>query len=641
MSFYEVEPVATIGGKDVLTYRFDGVLVEGQIAMVAVGQKRCLAVVRREVAKPDFSCKEVLRTLEIVLPAALLELRDWMASYYACSAGAVWGTILPTGLEKKQRSKHVNTKPAVRRAVNLFELNMEQKQAVAKIWTTKATTFLLRGVTGSGKTAVYKELAQRTINAGRSVIVLVPEISLTSQLMAEFKEIFPGVVLFHSTQTSAERAKVWKKVSEATKPMLVVGPRSALFLPLKDLGLIVVDECHEPSYKQDRSPRYNALRVASVLGKICGAKVVLGSATPSVVDYYLAEKNGAIVEMEKRATGKVQEAKRTIINMTLPENRSKALSTILIKKIEKVLAGKGQVLIFHNRRGTASAVLCKECGWQAICERCFVPMTLHGDTFSMRCHVCGKQDRAKTSCPECGGLDVVYKGIGTKRLEEELHETFPEARIARFDGDSKKGERANDLYQKMYTGEIDIIIGTQTIAKGLDLPKLKLVGIPQADSGLALPDFSTRERVFQLVSQAVGRVGRSEMETEVVVQSFHTDNPSVLAGISQDFLGFYQEELKLRQRGYFPPFSYLLKAVNSYKTESAAASAAKKLVRDLADILDEVKVLGPTPAFYERERDNWHWQVVFRAGDRKKLLAIAERIPRVKWQVDIDPVSLL
>lgn len=641
MKFYEVEPVAIIGDKETLTYAFDGKLVAGQIVMVTVGRKSCLAVVRREVAKPSFACKEITQVLDFILPGVLLKLKDWLAVYYICSAGTVWGTMLPAGLDKKRRSRQSAVEPAVKRKAKLFELNTEQKKAVAKIWETESTTFLLRGITGSGKTAVYKELAKRTISAGRSVIILVPEISLTSQLVAEFRDVLPNVVLFHSTQTPAERAAVWEKVLRATEPLVVVGPRSALFLPLKNLGLIVVDECHEPSYKQDRSPKYNTLRVASVLGKMCEAKVVLGSATPSVVDYYLATKNDAVIEMNKRATGKVREAKRTIIDMTLPENRGKALSTVLIKKIEKVLTDKGQVLIFHNRRGTASAILCKECGWQAMCNRCFVPMTLHSDIFNLRCHACGKQDKVKTSCPACGGIDVVYKGLGTKKLEEELRNIFPNAAIARFDGDSKKGERANDFYQKMYNGEVDIIVGTQTIAKGLDLPKLRLVGIPQADSGLALPDFSTRERVFQLVSQAVGRVGRNESETEVVVQSFHIDDPAVLAGIGQDFLGFYNEELALRQRGFFPPFSYLLKAVNSYKTESAAAKAAQKLVRDLAYILDGVKVLGPTPAFYERERDNWHWQVVFRAGSRKKLLAVAERIPRAKWQVDIDPVSLL
>ncbi|MDR1300553.1 MAG: primosomal protein N' [Candidatus Nomurabacteria bacterium] len=649
MNYYEVAPTRMIG-KDiaVLTYQSVEKLAVGQIVVIPVGKRSLVGVVMRKVVRPDFKCKDIEKTLfKTPLPRGLLNLAGWLSEYYSTNLAAVWQTILPSGLNVKRRAVKSREKSVLQRKRTHFLLSDEQSRAVKNIMNSTATTTLLHGVTGSGKTAVYKELAKNLRAQGKSSIILVPEISLTSQLVAEFQNDFDDVFVFHSTMTEAERAITWGKILDLTSaendsPIVVVGPRSAMFLPITNLGIIVIDECHEPSYKQELSPKYNALRAAAILAKNSGSKLVLGSATPSVVDYRIADKQNCVVKMKKPARANAQKPTVTTIDMTKKENHAGAISPLLINKVKRTLEAKKQVLIFHNRRGTASFTLCEDCGWNAICPRCFVPLTLHGDRFHMRCHICGYSEKTPTVCPVCASTDIIHKGLGTKKLEEDLRRLFPTAKVARFDGDSKKGQRAHDLYQELYSGEIDIIIGTQTIAKGLDLPNLRLVGIPQADAGLLLPDFSARERTFQLISQAVGRVGRDKHPTEVVVQTFQPDSPVIKCGVAQDYDTFYASEIVERQKGHFPPFSFLLKLTNSYKTEKAAVQSAKKLGCLLAtEPRAEIHLLGPAPAFYERARDNYRWQIVVRARNRADLIKIATEVPPTHWQIELDPNSLL
>jgi primosomal protein N' (replication factor Y) len=672
MNYYEVASTRLIGPKaEVLTYCYVDKLMAGQLVLAPIGQKNFVGVVMKKVAKPKFACKEITQVLfDVSLPPALLKLATWLGQFYAAPTATVWQTILPAGLAKKRRVKSVKSAVFQRERTH-FLLNQEQSAAVENILKSNRVTTLLHGITGSGKTAVYKTLTERFYANSQSSIILVPEISLTSQLVAEFQNDFANVFTFHSTMTEAERAAVWADIlritsSQQNQPVVVIGPRSALFLPIANLGLIVIDECHEPSYKQDRSPKYDTLRAAAILAQNAGAKLVLGSATPSVTDYYLAQQKQAVVELKNLANKDAQPSVVTIIDMTRPENRGGALSPTLIAKIKKVLNEKKQVLIFHNRRGTASATLCAVCGWSALCPRCFVPLTLHGDHFRLRCHICGYSEKTPTTCPVCNSTDIIHKGLGTKQLESELKKLFPQARVARFDGDNSKGERLNDRYQEIYDGKIDIIIGTQTIAKGLDLPNLRLVGIPQADAGLLLPDFSARERTFQLIAQAVGRVGRGRHATEVMVQSFQANSPVVRHGAAQNYADFYKNELAERRKGHFPPFVYLLKATNSYKTEHSAVKASQDLARRIAQDgehlamrsvttdskrgdkpkLDwpapkNLHILGPAPAFYERQRDTWRWQIIVRSSSRTQLQQIAKQIPPDKWQTELDPNSLL
>lgn len=505
-------------------------------------------------------------------------------------------------------------------------------------------TAIMHGITGSGKTAVYIELAKQTLNAGKSVMVLVPEIALTSQLVAEFQHHFSDIILTHSKQTESERHRAWAAALSSPTPRVIIGPRSALFMPVTSIGLIVIDEAHEPSFKQDQSPRYSALRVASILAKHHGGRVVQGSATPLVSEYYLAKAAGRpIIELPEKARRDAVTPDISVVDMTKKPlfTKHRFFSDSLLAQIATSLSANHQVLIFHNRRGSASTTLCENCGWSAICPRCFVPFTLHGDTHQLICHICGTTERVPTSCPECAHTDIVHRGIGTKLVESELKRLFPQASIARFDGDTENKQTVEQRYQELYDGTIDIIVGTQVIAKGLDLPHLRTVGVIQADAGLSLPDFVSAERTFQLLSQVVGRVGRSSHPTHVIVQSYQPNTPAVTLGIQQDYATFYDLTLADRKRGHFPPFTYLLKLTCLYKTEAAAIRQSRAFAARIRQEFSDVIILGPTPAFYERQHDTYRWQIVVRSSRRSQLLSIAATVPATHWHVDIDPASLL
>jgi primosomal protein N' (replication factor Y) len=447
--------------------------------------------------------------------------------------------------------------------------------------------------------------------------------------------------------TEAERARAWTDVLATDDPVVIIGPRSALFMPVKNLGLIVIDECHEPSYKQEKSPRYNALRAASVLAEETQSRLILGSATPLIADYYTAKKLGRpIIKMTKLARPGAKQPTTRIIDLTKRENfssESKIFSRQLLSAMKETLTNEKQILLFHNRRGSATTTLCENCSWIANCPNCFLPLTLHADRFEIRCHICGYHEKPPTKCPECGNTEIIHRGIGTKRIEEEILKIFPDKTVRRFDGDTLRGEAVHDVFAELKNGQIDIIIGTQQIVKGLDLPNLRLVGIVQADAGLVLPDFSATERTFQLIAQACGRVGRGKDSTSVVIQTFQPEAPAVQFGAVRDYDSFYKYEISHRQRGHFPPFTHLLKLICSYKTEKSAVRAARKLTQEILalHVDSNIYVLGPTPAFYERARGLYRWQIVARSSSRAELAEIAKKVPLAKWQVELDPNSLI
>lgn len=645
MHYYEVAPNQVVrAGSASFTYASENTLSVGQIVIVEVGKKQLVGIVLRETGKPPYETKPVVAILEATpLPRPLVELALWMSDYYATHLATVLQTFLPRGLQKARRAKslplHV---PSRKRIKKVF--TSDQLAALEKIERMTPSTALLHGVTGSGKTAVYIEAAERALANGKSVIVLVPEIALTSQLVDEFSHHFKDIILTHSRQTEAQRHIAWQNALASDTPRVAVGPRSALFLPLQNVGLIVIDEAHEPSFKQEQSPRYSALRAASVLARGHGAKVVLGSATPSVADYYLAEKSGRpIIRMDARAQAGAVKPTIKLIDMTQRDNfkKHRFLSGALLARLEETFAAGHQALVFHNRRGSASTTLCENCGWQAVCPRCFIPFTLHADHHTLRCHVCGLTEKVPTSCPVCRSADIIHKGIGTKLIEAELRKLFPDKTIARFDGDIEAGNSVEKKYKELYDGDIDLIVGTQVIAKGLDLPKLRAVGVVQADAGLSLPDYGASERTFQLLAQVVGRVGRSHHPTGVVVQSYQPTHPAVTAGLAQDYDSFYAAAINERKRGNFPPFTYLLRLTCVYKTEAAAIKNARKLAQELRAKAPAVQILGPTPAFYERQHDTYRWQLVLKSPVRAELLRVLQYVPSAHWQFELDPVSLL
>jgi primosomal protein N' (replication factor Y) len=646
MHYYEVAPNRIVRKESaVLTYSSESPIPIGQIVAIEIGKTTSPGIVVREVAKPPYDTKAIGMAIETTpLPPQLVATATWMSEYYGTHFSSGVQTLLPTGITKKRRTPQSSPLSSTRdRTNNVF--TSDQAAALETIENMAPGTALLHGVTGSGKTRVYIELARRTIERGQSVIVLVPEIALTSQVVDEFSGHFDDIILTHSRQTEAERHHAWRQALTATKPSIAIGPRSALFLPLPNIGLIVIDEAHEPSFKQEQAPRYSALRVASVLASHYHAKLILGSATPLIADYFLAQHAGRpIIPMTTRAQADTVQPTISLVDMTKRTHfkRHRFLSDTLLAQLEQTFAAGKQALIFHNRRGSASSTLCENCGWQAGCPRCFVPLTLHADNHHLRCHICGYHETVPTSCPTCHAVDIVHKGIGTKLIESELRKLFPDKTIMRFDGDSATDETVDQLYAKLYDGTIDLIIGTQVIAKGLDLPHLRTVGVIQADAGLSLPDFGSSERTFQLLAQVVGRVGRSHHATTVVVQSYQPTHPAVVDGLAQNYEHFYTAALVERQRGLFPPFSYLLKLTCVYKTEAAAIKNAQQLARTLrAHLPDDVQLLGPTPAFYERQRDTYRWQIVLKSPQRPHLQAALAHLPPTHWQYELDPMSLL
>jgi primosomal protein N' (replication factor Y) len=646
MKYYEVAPTKIVrADQATFTYESELPLRVGTLVSIPIGKSSSNGVVVKEVSKPKYDTKAVIEGIEETsLPESLVGLSLWLAEYYRTPLATVLQTVLPRGLTTKRRVQERLEKTGLRDRTQIV-LNKAQAAAVTSIMAQESGTIMLQGVTGSGKTEVYKELARQTIASGRSVIVLVPEISLTSQIIDEFTHDFPDLIVTHSHMTEAQRHIAWKQALEATQPVVAIGPRSALFLPVPHLGAILVDEAHEPSYKQEQAPRYSALRAASVLGKLTESRVIFGSATPLIADRYLAEANNSlIVRLDRSARGNAKAATVELVDMTKRENfkKHRFLSNKLLEAIEQNIATGKQTLIFHNRRGSASTTLCENCGWSAQCPRCFVPLVLHADTYTMSCHICDTKQKVPTACPICNSANIIHKGIGTKLIESELKKLFPKAIVARFDGDNSNAETVNERYKELYSGEINIAIGTQVVAKGLDLPKLHTVGVIQADSGLALPDYTAAERAFQLLAQVVGRVGRDERDTQTIVQSYQPTHPVVQFGLKQDYEGFYQYALAERQKGGFPPFRFLLQLTDVYKSEASAVKAAKQLSASLkSSIPAGIEILGPTPAFYERQHDTYRWQLVLKSTKREALADVIKHVPTAHWQYDLDPSSLL
>lgn len=644
MYYYLVAPQIIVRpNEEAFTYQSHIPLEIGTLVRIAVGRRITNGVVLEHVKdKPKFATKPIETIIAPhPLPKPLIQLSLWLSDYYASHLATVIQTVLPTGLHRQRRDLPViNNYP--KRARTKIVLNKDQQAALSNLKQSPNGTVLLHGITGSGKTQVYIEAAKHQSRNGRSSIILVPEIALTPQLVAEFANHFQNLIVTHSSMTESQRHQSWLAALNSNGPVVVIGPRSALFMPLRTIGLIVVDECHEPSYKQEQSPRYSALRAASILAKHHSAKLILGSATPSVADYYLAKSTKSPILKLTQLAIKTMPVSIGLVDIKNRDNfrKHRFFSDTLIEQIEQAINAGHQTLLFHNRRGTAPSTICDHCGWIAECPNCFLPLTLHADQHHLRCHLCGYKTAIPPSCPVCHEPTIIFKGIGTKLIEAEVRKLFPKAQIARFDADTHPSEAVHNRYQDLYDGSVDILIGTQMLTKGLDLPKLSTVGVIQADSGLILPDYQAEERVFQLLYQVIGRVGRSPVAGHVIVQTYQPDSPIIKTAINRDYETFYQNELAKRQTNRFPPFRYLLKLTCSYKTELGAVNSSQKLASQLKKMYTAVEILGPTPAFYERIGGNYRWQLILKAKARSHLTAVVQALPP-GWQADLDPVSLL
>jgi primosomal protein N' (replication factor Y) len=548
-------------------------------------------------------------------------------------------------------------------------LNAEQARAVGKILSALdappenavPTVFLLHGVTGSGKTEVYLQAIAHSLRAGKGAIVLVPEISLTPQTVERFKARFSSgprqtlVAVLHSHLSAGERHDEWHKIRQG-RARIVIGARSAIFAPVEPLGLVIVDEEHEHSYKQEEAPRYHARDVAVKRGQLEKAIVVLGSATPSLESYYNALRSKyALLEMPSRADDKKMPIVR-VVDMRNEARKGKGVpffSQVLKEAITRRLERSEQTMLFLNRRGYAASLQCPKCGYVAGCPNCSIALTYHRKQEKLCCHICGHEAPVPAACPEpaCRNPAIRYAGLGTERVEEILSKLFPEARIERMDSDALK--RKNDFRRILgdfRTGKIDILVGTQMIAKGLHFPNVTLVGIIYADLSLHIPDFRAGERTFQLLTQVAGRAGRGDVEGEVVVQAFTPFHPAIQYARRHDFAGFYEQEIEFREQLRYPPVAraamLTLRSRNEDKARLFSEHLKRELEKELTDLKDLI-IAGPAPSPLLRAETYYRYQIMLRTRLMPRLSRqLSEVLARfalpddVLLTTDIDPVNL-
>ena len=548
----------------------------------------------------------------------------------------------------------------------VFKLTPEQQTAWEKIHQDFSQStrqpFLLHGVTGSGKTELYLRAAEEAVRHGKQAIILVPEIALTPQTVRRFLVRFPGEVgLIHSKLSEGERYDTWRKARDGLLKV-VIGPRSALFAPLPKVGLIAVDECHDGSYYQSEPPFYHAVEAAKTYARLTGAVCILGSATPSITQRWDADTGRAtLLTLPKRiASARESQPHQTldlppvsVIDMReeLKAGNRGIFSRDLLQALGKTLERSEQAILFLNRRGTATYVFCRDCGYTLKCPQCDNPLTYHHTIVStsarenvLTCHHCGYTRQKPKKCPECGGTHIREYGLGSERVEAEVGNVFPGARVLRWDWETTRQKDAHDIILSHFANHrADVLVGTQMLAKGLDLPLVTLVGVVLADVGLNLPDPFSAERVFQVLTQVAGRAGRSTRGGQVILQTFQPEHPVVQAAAGHDYAGFYQQELAGRRALGYPPFGRLVRLEYRHRENERAEAEARKTASKLKSRLEaqgrlQTTLVGPVPCFFSKLRGEYRWQVVLRGPDPVEILR-GQKFD--SWRVEVDPTSLL
>ena len=513
-------------------------------------------------------------------------------------------------------------------------LNEEQGAAVQAITQQiehGGKPFLLEGVTGSGKTEVYLQVIQEALSRGKTAIMLVPEISLTPQVTNRFIARFgKKVAILHSGLSNGEKYDEWRKV-ERGEAQVVVGARSAIFAPLKNIGAIIIDEEHEASYKQDSNPRYHARDVALLRAKYNQAVLVLGSATPSLESRARAGKGVYhFLQLTKRAKPQAQIPEVEIVDFRdyIGQNEASNFTPILLEAIQDKLDRKEQVVLMLNRRGYSSFVMCRECGTVDTCPNCDISLTLHMDTKSMNCHYCGFSKGIPHTCPNCSSRSIRYYGTGTQKAYGELAEAFPQARILRMDVDTTRKKGSHEQILKEFgEGRADILLGTQMIAKGLDFPNVTLVGVLNADTALNLPDFRSSERTFQLLTQVAGRAGRAEKEGHVIIQSYNPKHYAITFAKNQDYEGFYAYEMSIRKQLAYPPYYFTVGLTLSHKIEAEVVKKSYEVLNMIrSGLSDKVQILGPTPKPIARTHNLYHYQLIIKYRFEEHLQDVLNQI---------------
>ncbi len=635
-----------VGNKVSIPFSQGNRILDGYIA--AVSDERPEGVKRLKKVRtidPEFS-----------LSPEAMETAIWMHSRYMCRYIEAVRCFLPGNTPAKRKTKDP-FEEIVYEASKPESLNDEQALAYKAISESldkkNSDIFLLFGVTGSGKTEIYLQAMQKCLGSGRCGIILVPEISLTPQTVSRFVNRFgkEQIAILHSKLTPQQRAVQYARI-QSGEVKIAIGVRSAIFAPFDNIGLIVMDEEHESSYKSDKSPKYDCLELATKRAMANSAVLLLGTATPAVADYYRS-KNKIFKELTlKQRYNKVPLPRVSIVDMRseIKAGNKSLFSGKLISEMEKCFEQGKQAILFLNRRGYSSFVSCRECGYVMKCPDCGISMTYHKESNAMECHYCGKRRSVPKQCPECGSKIIGRFGAGTEQLEEKAIELFPGKKIERLDLDTvKKKGSVDSILKRFASGKTDILIGTQLVAKGLDFANVGLVGIISADVSLNIPDYRSAERCFQLATQAAGRAGRGNEQGVVVIQTYTPDHPAIVFAAKQDYEAFYKQEIKIREIGAYPPFTDIFHIVLTDKDEEKVIRGAEELAFLMEKKLDDSYViLGPCKAPINKAGELYRYQIIIKspAGKRRALSGVVNEVKRTGVNgclvtVDINPYSLM
>lgn len=647
MFFYEIAPAdRAYKGTSLLTYSSDKDLVLGQVIVVKLRTKSINGFVVSKVKRPGFSTKKIDYIYDhVALNDTQLKFFELTNEYYPGSLGATASLFVPNLLKNDKPHQKSHPKNVVKKHNNLPKLTNQQNQILEKIIASKTRTHVLHGDTGTGKTRIYYELAKTMHKKNMSFLIITPEIGLTPQLAEQFSDNFEQVFVIHSELTTKQKREIWIEIINTTEPIVVIGARSALFSPINNLGMIVIDEFHDSALKQDQSPKYRTNRLAAILSKISGSKLVLGSATPPVEDYFYATQTGSeVYRLSEKPNGNQTIKTIKVVNLCDPTEHSnydlisRSLLSIIGSKLEK----SEQVMVFLNKRGSSRTILCENCGWAVDCDRCNIPYVYHADKHALICHTCNKKVGAVNNCPKCGSQDIHFRNPGTKAIEASLAKAFPKAKIGRYDKDNTRTETFSSNYTDIKLGNVDILVGTQILTKGHDLPKLTLVAILLAEAGLQFPDFSAEESNFQLLHQAMGRVGRTHLDGDVLIQTLN--EPATLIKKTEHKINnwedFYKNELKNRKRFKYPPFCYMLKIELSKTAQDKVFQHSTKLADELSKNFPNLEIIGPTPALIEKKNNKWYMHIVVKSSKRSDLTKVIAILPR-DCSYDLDPINLL
>ncbi len=606
----------------------------------------------KHLVKKPLVCKPLASILDEgpFIQENMLKLIKWVTQYYMAAPGLALKNAVPSAFfsGKKAGTSRITYDAEIKKGKSI-ELNQEQEAALYEINNAHKGVFLLHGVTGSGKTEVYIN-AIKSLPENREAIVLVPEIAITAQMVDRFRSSFGDKTAFyHSGLSTGERITQWQKMRKG-EVRVVVGVRSAVFAPFRNTGLIVVDEEQEPSYKQFEGLRYNARDVALARAQIEDFKVVLGSATPSLEAYYTARKGKfRYLELKNRVDRKPL-PKVEIIDMTKAEKRTFSLSERLLKKLKENVAKGHQSLIMLNRRGYAPYFMCSACGHTYRCPSCSITLIYHKDTQTLNCHYCGSYLNPEPLCPGCRSADVKCLGAGTQRVEEEIRSFVPAISFQRMDRDTTRKKLSHyRIVRQMEERKIDLLLGTQMVAKGHDFPDVTLSAVISADIALNMPDFRTAERAFQLFTQLAGRAGRGDVPGMAYIQTYETGHYVFEYVLNHDYHSFYEKEIKYRKDLLYPPFSKLVRIILSFRSKESG-SADVRLISKRIQKIDHngIEILGPAPAPIEKIRRLWRWHIILKGKNakalRKQALMILDTVRGVrdlKVDIDVDPVNMM